>query len=106
MNAAKADRPSIQESDSGGDQPFKRLGQTPVYKSVNKIKTVMGVSLTHRCSGFAQIQFRPGGRENIVYSNAVSAGNDFIKEIKHAFDTLPGSNCCSFCSLVIRPDLL
>lgn len=102
MNTAKADRPLIEENDSGEDKPPKRLCQTPAYKSVNKIKTVMDVSLTHRCSGFAQIEFQLKAEtywEQIIYSNAVTACSNFINEIKHAVDTLHGGNCRSFVHL-------
>lgn len=37
------------------DKLSKRVCETPVYKSVNEIKTVMDVLLTHRGSGFGHI---------------------------------------------------
>lgn len=97
MNAARADRPLIEENDSGGDKPPKRLCQTPVYKSVNKIKTVMDVSPTRPCSGLAPIGFQLTAetyRGHIIYSNAVTACGNRMKEIKHAIDTqLRGGDC-------------
>lgn len=98
MNAARADRPLIEENDSRDDKAPKRLCQTPVYKSVNKIKTVMDVSLTRRCSGLAPIEFQLKAEtywEQIIYSNPVTSCRNLMKEIKHAINTLHGGNCCS-----------
>lgn len=95
MNAARADRPLIEENDSRDDKPPKRLCQKPVCKSVNKIKTVMDVSLTRRCSGLAQIEFQLKAETNweqIIYSNAVTACSNLMNEIKHVIDTLHGGN--------------
>lgn len=98
MNAARADRPLIEENDSRDDKPPKRLCQTPVYKFVNKIKTVMDVSLTRRCSGLAPIEFQlkaETNSEQIIYSNAVTACSNLMNKIQHAIDMLHGSDCCS-----------
>lgn len=98
MNVARADRPIIEENDSRDDKPPKRLCQKPVYKSVNKIKTVMDVSLTRRCSGLAPIEFQLEAEtywEQIIYSNVVTACSNLMNEIKHVIDTLHGGNCWS-----------